>query len=247
MRDLAAIQRRFYELVTAGEGAIDPGLLGGSRRLGVYADMYVARLVDVLAGDYPKLRTALGADAFHDLAASYSRARPPRSFTIRDAGEALATYLHERDDLPVWAADLARLERARVEVFDGPDAHAMSRDDLAGVEIERFPDVVLRWMPSSFLVRVRWTVDDLWSALEDERAHEDPEPHPRTVLVWRRDLQVLHRTLDDDEGRVAALLSAGCSIATLSAEIAGLGAPEPERRMVELLARWLDAGALAVR
>lgn len=246
VRDLATIQRRFYELVTAGEGAIEPGLLGASRRIGTYAEMYVARLVDVLADDYPKLRAVLGVEAFHDLATRFVRARPPRSFTIRDAGEALASYLETCGDLPAWAPDLARLERARVEVFDGPDASTMSRDDLAAVPIERFPDVVLAFVPSSMLVRIQWTVDDLWSAIEDGTPHEPPERSVRSVLVWRRDLRVLHRTLDADEAALATLVASRASITAVSARLAELEVPHPEQRMVALLARWLDAGVLAL-
>jgi hypothetical protein len=246
MRELAAIERRFYELVTAGEGVIDPGLLGSSRRLEVYAEMYLARLVDALADDYPKLRAALGATEFHALVAGYLRARPPRSFTIRDAGEALAAYLETRDhDAPPWAADLAKLERARLEVFDGPDAAPMTRDGLACIPIEQFPDVELRLVPSSMIVRVRWTVDDLWSAIEDDTPREAPERRARTILVWRRDLQILHRTLENDEAELAELATEGVTIAALSGRLAHLDAREPEQRMVELLTRWLDAGVLA--
>ena len=143
MRDLATIQRRFYELVTAGEGTIDPELLGSSRRLDVYADAYAGRLHDVLSDDYPKLRAALGEDAFREIATAYVRACPPTSFTVRDAGLALPTHLDTRHDVPPWTADLAALERARVEVFDGPDAPVLTRDALAAVPLERFPELTL--------------------------------------------------------------------------------------------------------
>ncbi|MEJ7599929.1 MAG: DNA-binding domain-containing protein [Kofleriaceae bacterium] len=242
MRDLAAIQRRFYELVTAGEGAIDPGLLGSSRRLDVYAEMYLLRLVDALVGDYPKLRAAVGDEAFRALAAEYVRARPPRSFTLRDAGDALADYLESRPG--PWMADLARLERARVEVFDGPDSVALTRDDLACVALEQFPDVELRFVRSSALVHVRWAVDELWSSVEDDVEHVVPAKCSRSILVWRRDLQVLHRTLAADEARLAQMLASGASITALSAQLAELGADDPDRRIVELLTRWLDAAVL---
>ncbi len=249
MHDLATIQRRFYELVTAGEGAIDRGLLGSSRRLDVYAEMYIARLHDVLAADYPKLRAMLGDDAFLALATDYIRACPPSSFTLRDAGLRLAGYLETRADLPAWSADLAALERARVEVFDGPDAPALSRDDLAAVPIEQFPALALAFVPATVVVAVHWTIDELWSAIEDEGPRSAPVPCARTVLVWRRDLRVLHRTLDADEAELAASIRTGTTLAVVSAALAEVGAeqpdPQPEQRMVELLTRWIDAQILA--
>lgn len=247
MRDLATIQRRFYALVTAGEGVIDPGLLGTSRRLDVYAGMYIARLHDVLAADHPKLRVALGDDAFRALATDYARARPPTSFTVRDAGCALGAYVATRADLPPWSADLAALERARVEVFDAADAHARSREDLAAVPIEQFPDLVLALVPAAILATVRWTVDDLWSAIEDDATWTAPTPCERMILVWRRDLRVLHRTLDRDEALLLHEAVRGATLADLSALLADDDATPPSHRLAELLARWVDAEILVHR
>lgn len=245
MRDLAAIQRAFYDRVTAGEGAMDPGLLGGTRHLGVYADMYIDRLHDVLADDFPKLRTALGHEAFRDLAVQFIRARPPTSFTVRDFGLALSEHLAARTDLPAWSANLAALERARVDVFDGSDAVAFSRDALAAVPVEQFPELELRLVPASVLVPLHWTVDDLWSAVEDEAAHVIPEPCERWALVWRSDARVLHRTLDDDEAPLVMLLARGATLAHVSARLVDVSSGAPEQRMVELLTRWLDAECVA--
>lgn len=244
MADLATIQRRFYELVTAGEGTVEAGLITGAPRLEVYAGSYVARLADILAADHPKLRAALGGEAFHDLAADYVRACPPLSFTVRDAGIRLADYLATRDDLPPWAADLARIERARVEVFDGPDAATLTRDALSQVPIEAFPGVELALVPSSLVVRIAWTVDELWSTIEDEAQNAAPRPCERAVLVWRRELRVVHRTLDDDEAELAQLLARGASAAELSTRLAERATAAPEQRLVELLSRWLEAEAL---
>ncbi len=77
MADLAKIQRRFYTLVTMGEGVVEPGLLAGPPRLDVYAAMYVARIIDVLADDYPKLRSALEIGA--SLAVPFGCSTPPRA------------------------------------------------------------------------------------------------------------------------------------------------------------------------
>lgn len=242
MRELAAIQRRFFELVTAGEGTIEPGLLGSSRRLDIYADAYASRLHDALADDYPKLRAALGEDRFREIAAAYLRARPPSSFTIRDASDALGSYLAS-DDLPAWTSDLAALERARVEVFDGVDSTPLSREQLSLVPMEAFPELVLRLTPASAVVPISWAVDELWSAIEDDIAWAMPVACTRAVLVWRRDLRVVHRTLDADEAVLVSLLRSSASFAQISERLAEVH-EAPEQRIVELLGRWLDAGIL---
>jgi hypothetical protein len=243
--DLAALQRRFYELVTTGAPCVDPGLVAGPARLGVYADMYLTRLHDTLAEDYPKLRAALGDDAFHDLVVAYVAALPPRSFTLRDAGAALPAYASTRTDLPPWTADLAALERARVEVFDGPDAIALGRDEVARVPPEEFPELRLAWIPSSLVVELAWAVDELWDEIETETPITEPRIAARRVLVWRRGHRIVHRTLDDDEAELAILVNAQATFAELSARLVALMVAEPEQRVVELLLRWLEAEVLA--
>ena len=245
VRSLAEIQRAFFDLVVAGEGAIPPGLLGASRRLEVYGDAFVSRLVDVLAADHPKLAAALG-DGFAELVGDFVRARRPASFTVRDLGVPLAAYLETRADIAPWVPELVRLERARVEVFDGPDAAPLTREGLAEVPIEAFPDVRLAFVPSSLLVPIRWAVDDVWAAIEDDQPWEAPAACARAVLVWRRELRVLHRTLDADEADLAALVGQRATLAELSERLCELDSDAPDHRLVELLGRWIDAAAVVL-
>jgi len=242
MRELARLQHRFYELVTRWEGDATGLLASGD--LEVYAGAYAARLHDVLADDYPKLRAAVGDDAFGPLIARYLRAHPPCSFTLRDAGQSLPAFLAGDAEAPPWAADLARLERARVEVFDGPDAAPLTREAVAAGDAADLPALELAWVPASALVPIAWAVDDLWSALEDGDARFEPAPARRTVLVWRKDVVVFHRTLDDDEGALAPHIAGGVAFADACATLAGAGLVEPAARAAELLLRWIGAEAL---
>lgn len=241
MADLAELQRQFYDRVTAREPT--DGLIA-SGDLEIYAEMYWTRLCDALAQDYPKLLAALGDDRFGVLARAYLRARPPASFTLRDAGIDLAEWLRGNALAPPWAADLVALERARVEVFDGPDARPLAHADVV-VLGDRLSELVLSWVPSSVVVPMAWAVDDLWSAIEDEQAPFEPAPEPRTVLVWRRDISVLHRTLDPDEGGLAEQIAIGARFADVCEVLGGLHGDAASGRAVELLLRWLEGEALA--
>jgi hypothetical protein len=253
--DLAALQRQFYDRVTAREST--DGLIA-SGDLEIYARMYATRLYDALAEDYPKLRAALDDDRFGALAARYLREHPPRSFTLRDFGLALPDLLRTAagaapgapggsltaELAPPWAADLAALERARLEVFDGPDAEPLSHAEAVARGAE-LPELVLSWIPSSVVVPIAWAVDELWSAIEDEQPPFEPAPADRVVLVWRRDLAVLHRTLDPDEAGLALSLAAGVRFADICGALAELHGDGAVPRATELLIRWLAAGALA--
>ena len=238
MADLADLERRFYDRVV---GHDPDGDLIGSGDIGIYARMYASRLYDTLADDYPKLRIALGEDRFGDLVRRYLRAHPPQSFTLRDCGLALPAFLRGAD--PAWATELAALERARIEVFDGPDATPLAQDEVAGLG-DALPDLVLSWVPSSVVVPLAWTVDDLWSAIEDGQPPFEPTPDARVVLVWRRDVAVLHRTLDADEAQLVPQIAQRARFAEVCGVLGELHGDEATARAVELLLRWLQAEAL---
>jgi len=239
--DLAALQRQFYDRVTAG--APTDGLIA-SGDLAIYANMYASRLHDTLADDYPKLCVALGDEPFTAVATQYLRAHPPRSFTLRDAGLALPEHLRASASAPPWAADLAALERARIEVFDGPDASPLTQAEVIALETE-LPELVLSWVPSSVVVPLAWAVDDLWSAIEDGQPAFEPACEPRVVLVWRRDISVLHRTLEPDEAELAPRIANGARFAEACELLGGLHGDDASARAAELLLRWLEAAALA--
>ncbi|MBK9033873.1 MAG: putative DNA-binding domain-containing protein [Myxococcales bacterium] len=234
-------QRAFQALVTSGGG--DPRGLIAAGELGIYAFAYGARLRDALRADHPKLEASLGPARFDEEVDGYVAARPPSTWTLRDLGVALGAYLDGAADVPPWAGDLARLERARVEVFDGADATPLGRDDVAALPPDALAALALAWVPASAVVTLAWTVDDGWAALERDAPWIEPAATARTVLVWRRGLEVVHRTLEPDEAVVAPVLAAAARFADVCAALAPL-TDEPADRAIALLIRWLDAGAL---
>jgi hypothetical protein len=217
----------------AGVAAVD--------RLRVYAHAYTARIGDVLAIDYPKLDAVLGS--IRALVGPYLRAHPPAHPSLREVGGPLAEFLAGRGE-PAHVVDLARLERARVEAFDGgADVEPLRRARLAALGPDAFVGLRLQLVPSCRLVRLTSNADDWWDAIEDGRAPPPAAPAARTVLVWRRDVTVVHRTLEPDEAVVIAALAAGTTFAAACERFAEHAAPA--ERALELLLRWVDGRILA--
>ena len=239
MADLVALQRAFHDAITGAaplddaralvrDDGVDP-----SRRLRAYAHAYRVRLAGALETDYPKLRTLLGADAFEAMGQAYVRAHPPRHPSLRDLGLGLAAFLDATgaDRLHV---DLARLERARVEAFDAADAVPLGRDDLAGLAPEAFPRLRLGLVPSACVIELATNADDVWDAIEQDAPVPPGQQASRTVLVWRRELTVIHRTLDPDEAPAIRRMMHGADFGDVCARLT-------VERALELLLRWLDA------
>jgi len=219
------------------------GAADASARLHVYRHAYVARLADVLVVDHPKL-AAVHPD-LRALTADYLRAFPPTHPSVREVGAHLARFLADRG-APAHLIELAALERARVEAFDGgADVTPLDREAVAALAPEDFPALPLRFVPSHRLVALTTRADELWDAIERAAPHPAPAAATRAVLVWRRAVTVVHRTLDDDEATLAPALAAGTTFGDICALLAT--APQPAERALALLLRWLDAAVLVSR
>jgi len=238
MAELGALQRAFYARVTSGG---DTDAIVASGDLGIYSRMYARRLHDTLAADYPKVRFMLGDDAFAEMVARYFERHAPRSYTLRDAGLELPGFLAAT--AATWLGELARLERARIEVFDAPDASPLGEDEVVALDLG-LPELELRLVPSSVVVPLVWAADDVWSTIEDGEPRLEPLRSARTVLVWRRGVVVLHRTLDRDEAELIPRLATGIQFAELCELLATTRGDEAPARAAELLLRWLRAEIL---
>jgi len=154
--DLAALQRAMWTLISrpltadnrmprrwrdgrstaalAAQIAKPNDRLTSFERLEIYSRMYWFRVLDSLYEDSPGLRAALGTDRFLRLAEAYLVRYPSRSFSLRDLPSRLARFIREepRHTRPHTALchDLARLEWARVEVFDSAARPPFTADDL---------------------------------------------------------------------------------------------------------------------
>jgi hypothetical protein len=214
-------------------------------RMRVYVHAYLSRLGGVLEEHYPKLRSLLGDAAFRPLVRDYLRAHPPSDPSLREAGALLSRFLFHTAPKHLLHIDLARLERARIEAFDGPDADVLTRDGVAALPPDQFPSLRLALVPTAKLLLLTSNADDVWDALEDAREPPAAVETTRTVLVWRRDVTVIHRTLEEDEASALQQTSSyshGLEFAGVCKAFAMQA--DPAARAVELLLRWLDAGIL---
>lgn len=260
MLSLAELERRFVAALAPGEGdahgPLDPdfrslidgdGALDADARIRIYADMYRARLVDVLREDYPRLASLLGCDAFAALAARYLAAHPSRHPSVRYVGDRFAAWLGTRDDVPPYAADLARLEWARVDAFDAADAAPARLVDLQPIPQDEWPALRFCPIPACRVVESAWPIHEIWAAGDPdaETSHAEWVPSPTVVRVWREEFAVTHAAMGEDEQRAFAALARGESFAEICAAIErGLDADAAAHQVGAILLRWLEDGLL---
>lgn len=242
--------------------------LSAAERLDIYAHMYFYRIHDVLAEYLPRTARALGEDAFWNLLTGYLQRFPSRHPSLRYVGQDLATFA--REDEPwsstwPWLGDLVALEWARVDVFDRGDADVLTLLDVQACDPAALPTLSLRLIPAATVVHTSFAVEETWRTLGDkatdalprtvepgeasgavEAVVAAPEAQARSLLVWRKDLAIHHRPLDEEERPLALYLQRGFSFGELCDRLAASRTAEAAAAAaVTLTVRWIGEGLLA--
>lgn len=249
---LAALQRHLLDAI-AERRPVDARLLShlagdarldGAGRLAIYGDMYLARLHEALSFQFPSLLAAVGEDDFLDLARAYLAACPPRSPSLRWLGERLAGFLEPPRGAAwhrPWLADLARLDYARLDVFDAPDEELLTMARLRAMAPEALTALPLALCAAHRVLEVTFAVERTWRSLDEGRECAPPARAPHRLLVWRQGVAVYHRALEGVEATLLPALSAPFTLAALCERIAAEVGDEAAGGVTfELLGRWVE-------
>jgi hypothetical protein len=143
-------------------------------RLEIYNRQYWFRVLSSMVEDFPGLRAVLGDRRFEAMSKAYLVDCPSRSFTLRNLGARLESWLWKN---PKWAGakqalavDIVRLEWADIEAFDGMAEPALRPEDLRA---EAGANLKLKLQPYVRLLDLKYPVDDL--LLEVRKEDEDTD------------------------------------------------------------------------
>jgi hypothetical protein len=202
-------------------------------RLEIYNRQYWLRVLAALAEDFPGLRAVLGGQWFESMSKAYLTECPSRSFTLRNLGARLETWLRQNPswarDRQALALDMVRLEWADVEAFDGQARPSLRSEDLREMQS---PQLRLALQPYVQLLELRYPVDDLLLAVKhgDDaadfasnaiqerkkrskvRAVAKLEPAQIFVAVHRLDFSVYFRRIEPEEFALLGALRSGKTI-----------------------------------
>ncbi len=221
--------------------------LDAQARIAIYREMYRARLLDILRDDFPSTAAMLGDD-FLAVAEAYLDRTPSRHPSVRWVGHAFAEFLASSlsDDPPTFAPDLARLEWARLEVFDDADATPLHIDDLRRVPPGRWADLRFHLIPAFCLLEFHWPVQEIWA--EPHPTQRRWGPRTTTVRVWRQGFAVYQARVDATELLALECVKANEPFAVLCERVAST-VPEERAAAVAgaLVLRWAEDGILVAR
>lgn len=234
-----------------GEVILPSRTLRPVERLGIYHGMYLLRMYDALAADYPALEHFLGDTGFSDLVRDYVQVHPSRSHTLNRLGDHLPEFVASHAGLPrrEFCADLARLERAVTEAFDAAEAPPLSEAEIAAVAPEAWENARLTPIPAFRLLAFRYPVNAyLQSVRDEEHAH-----HPRArqeacwVAIYRRDFAVYRLDLTKPAHDLLADLAGGKPLgAAIAAARKRPGRGRPgENELFRWFREWISGGIFA--
>ncbi len=112
--------------------------LSASERLEIYNRQYWFRVLDSFYEDFPGVRSVLGDKSFARFAQHYLESCPSRSYTLRNLGSQLESYLkknrHWGGRHHAFLVEVARFEWAQIEAFDAAEFTPVTTEVLATMD-----------------------------------------------------------------------------------------------------------------
>ena len=218
-------------------------------------------MLGALAEDFPALRTVVGSRAFDAISIAYLTVHPSRSFTLRNLGSRLVEWLAAHQQFAgrrhALAVDVARVEWAFVEAFDGAECEPLTLEQIATLDANSR----LALQPHLQLLALDYPADALVVSLHkgDKRQtseagvkHEETEeapvrlPRMRKRPIWvaahRLEFSVYYRRLAREEYLTLCAVRDGISLGPAIEAGFAVSAVPPQRRAA-MVRRWFGAWA----
>jgi len=219
---MQAIASSQFDAAITSERVLPSQNHSSSQRLAIYRHAYLARLQECLRDSFPVLVTALGRDTFDQFAAEYVQRYPPASYSLNHLADRFVEHLQATRpaDVPTpgwpdFLIDLAQLEQAIAEVFDGPgseDSPPLDVSELVGRSSDQCSELRLAPAPCLRLLAFAFPIDDYYAAVKQDLSPPWPEPNPSWLAITRQDYVVRRVPLEPVEHQLLCALLAGQSL-----------------------------------
>ncbi len=167
-------------------------------QLDIYRQQFWLRHTSSLVEDFPGLGGILGQHAWEALIEAYLSEVSPESWTLRDLGSNLPTFVESRTATPHHeiCVDMARLEWLYVESFDAADAAGLDPAKLAAITESDWPKARIILHPALRLLRTRYPVASLRRQLREAAASNQPGAEHVLIPAPGAENLVLYRGTD---------------------------------------------------
>lgn len=260
-RPLAPGERMQRDSAATATALIKPNdRLSAFERLQIYNQQYWWRLLGCFGDDFSGLRAVVGERKFDRIATSYLEAHGSSSWSLRNLGQHLHSFLMSRPELTAphteLALEMVAVEWAKIVAFDTGalpilDPQKVARRDPAKLR--------LRLQPYISLLQLRYPVDHLLKKLRDADVETGsasnavttnrkrstrllrakPPPAPIFIAVHRMEFSVYYKRLDAEAFTLLEALRNGATVAD-ACEEAFKSSNSDELQAAELVGDWFN-------
>lgn len=211
------------------------------RRFNIYRNNVLVSLLDALTDSFPVVAQLVGADFFRAMAREFVLHWPPQSPVMLDYGAGFAAFVESfppAASLP-YLADVARLERLRIETYHAADASATDGAvalAAAMAEPDRLAALRLRLHPACRCLSSAHPVFSIWAAHQGQGELQQVDmARAEDVLVFRPAHEVLVLALAPGGADFVRALAEGRRLGAAAADasaIAGFDLAETLRILI---------------
>ena len=174
--------------------------LPAERRLDIYFNAYLIRLVELLQDTFERVPIYIGDDSFQSAARAYIEKSPSISRSLRDYGATFPAFVRDYFPHDQEVAELAQMDLTLRYAFDAEDAEILSLAALGNIAPDEWDSLVFKLHPSFSLHRFDFKTVAIWQAMNDGIAPPAAvRAEPSDWLFWRKGLQPHFRSLSQLE------------------------------------------------
>ena len=193
-------------------GIVGPRGNAAVKRFNVYRNNVTVSLVNALSETFPAVQRIVGEEFFRAMAKIYVRRSPPKSRLLFEYGETFADFIEDFEAAGAmpWLADVARIERAWLDVYHSADAPVLLPEHLAAMPPDMLATARFCRHPACRVLRSSFPAADIFAMnREDGKAAPIESRDPQDVLITRPEFDVTVRTLPPGGAEFLQSLFAG--------------------------------------
>lgn len=215
-------------------------------RLDIYREMYLLRMEEALAIDYPCLKHFLGDSEFMRLVARYVDVYPSRSYTLNRLGDHFPQFIGTLADIPKpeFCRELARLEYELTMVFDEQETPRLTQEAIQAVPQDAWENARLKPVAAFRILEFNYPVSEYAGAVDEENPVPQIRKRKTYVAAYRSNYRVHRLDLKRPAYELLSALASGKKLGESLMEVCVPGRRPAirESQLFEWFREWMAEG-----
>ena len=169
--------------------------LTASQRLRIYRNSILGNKIKSLQGIYPVCERLVGTEFFTAMAELYCLQTSASSPDLNHYGDDFADFIANFKPIAAlpYLADIAHLEWAWHQAFNGPPANAMDWNALLAIDEKTLPRLSFQLPEKCSLLQSSYPVLRIWQTNQtnfDGDSNISLDEGPNYLVIWRKEFEV---------------------------------------------------------